>query len=148
MQVTILLRLNKKNVADSPVVAPSLPVRRVESVDVYRGFVMLLMMAEVLSLQAVSDKLPNSAFWRYLAFHQSHVPWVGCSLHDMIQPSFSFLVGVVLPYSIAGRIEKGAAFSALLRHAMVRSLILVLLGIFLRSMHAKQTYFTFEDTLT
>jgi predicted acyltransferase len=147
MQVATLLRFNKKK-ADAPIITPLLPVRRVASVDVYRGFVMLLMMAEVLSLQSVSDKLPNSSFWQFLAFHQSHVPWVGCSLHDMIQPSFSFLVGVVLPYSIAGRLEKGAAFPALLRHALVRSLILILLGIFLRSMHAKQTYFTFEDTLT
>lgn len=147
MQVATFLR-SKKTVADAPVIAPALPLRRVASVDVYRGFVMLLMMAEVLSLQTVSDKLPDSSFWSFLAFHQSHVPWVGCSLHDMIQPSFSFLVGVVLPYSIAGRIEKGAKFPALLRHAAVRSLILILLGIFLRSMHSRQTYFTFEDTLT
>ena len=28
---------------------------------------------------------------------------MGCSLHDVIQPSFSFLVGVALAFSIAGR---------------------------------------------
>lgn len=147
MQIATILRFKRK-VAATPAGAPSLPVRRIASVDVYRGFVMLLMMAEVLSLQSVSDKLPDSAFWRFLAFHQSHVPWVGCSLHDMIQPSFSFLVGVVLPFSIAGRLEKGAKFPSLLRHAAIRSLILIFLGIFLRSMHSTQTYFTFEDTLT
>jgi predicted acyltransferase len=147
METASTLRL-EKNLAAAPSVAPSLPVRRIASVDVYRGFVMLLMMAEVLSLETVSNKLAGSSFWRFLAFHQSHVPWVGCSLHDMIQPSFTFLVGVVLPYSIAGRAAIGAKFPALLRHAAVRSLILIFLGIFLRSMDAKQTYFTFEDTLT
>ncbi len=34
---------------------------RVTSVDVYRGFVILLMMGEVLSFEKVSQALPNSA---------------------------------------------------------------------------------------
>lgn len=121
---------------------------RILSVDVYRGFVMLLMMGEVLAFRQVSMALPESAFWRVLYFNQDHVLWTGCSLHDMIQPSFTFLVGVVLPFSIASRVAKGGQHGALLRHAVIRSLILIALGIFLRSMHRSQTYFTFEDTLT
>jgi heparan-alpha-glucosaminide N-acetyltransferase len=35
-----------------------------------------------------------------------------------------------------------------LGHAIWRALVLIALGIFLRSMHQPQTYFTFEDTLT
>ncbi|MBL7818818.1 MAG: DUF5009 domain-containing protein [Saprospiraceae bacterium] len=121
---------------------------RLASIDAYRGFVMLLMMAEVLNFGKVSKTLPNSGFWQFLAYHQDHVDWVGCSLHDLIQPSFSFLVGVALPFSIASRQAKGDSFQALLIHTLKRSLILIFLGIFLRSMHAQQTYFTFEDTLT
>lgn len=67
---------------------------------------------------------------------------------DMIQPSFTFLVGVVLPFSIAGRKMKGASTSAILLHSIKRSLILICIGIFLRSNYSTQTYFTFEDTLT
>lgn len=126
----------------------SLPLRRIASVDVYRGFVMLLMMAEVLSFQKVSQALPNNSFWQVMSFNQSHVPWVWLGLHDLIQPSFTFLVGVVLPYSMASRKKNGASTGSLLRHTLKRSLILIFLGIFLRSMHAPQTYFTFEDTLT
>ena len=122
--------------------------QRITSVDVYRGFVMLLMMAEVLEFGKVAKALPESRFWQLLAFNQDHVPWVGCSLHDLIQPSFSFLVGVAVPYSIAGRMARGATFGGLFRHTLVRSLILILLGIFLRSMNASQTNYTFEDTLT
>lgn len=125
-----------------------MPVSRIASVDIYRGFVMLLMMAEVLRLSDVAEALPDSAFWQTIAFNQSHVPWVWLSLHDMIQPSFTFLVGVVLPYSIASRKNKGASFESILMHTVKRSLILIFLGIFLRSMHSKQTYWTFEDTLT
>ncbi len=118
------------------------------AVDAYRGFVMLLMMAEVLQLPRVAQAFPGNWFWGFLGFNQSHVAWAGCSLHDTIQPGFSFLVGVALPYSIASRMAKGAAFGGMFAHALWRSLVLIALGIFLRSMHSPQTNFTFEDTLT
>jgi predicted acyltransferase len=118
------------------------------SIDAYRGWVMLLMMAEVLALAKVAEALPQSGFWAFLAHHQSHVPWVGCSLHDLIQPSFSFLVGVALPFSLASRRNKGQSAGTMLLHAAWRSIALILLGIFLRSIGHKQTNFTFEDTLT
>jgi predicted acyltransferase len=118
------------------------------ALDCYRGFVMLLMMAEVLQLSRVARAFPGNPFWNALAWNQSHVPWAGCSLHDTIQPGFSFLVGVALPYSIAARLAKGGTFRGMLWHAVRRSLILIALGIFLRSMHSPITYFTFEDTLT
>jgi len=123
-------------------------LQRVASVDVYRGFVMLLMMGEILSFSTVSEALPGSSFWHLLAFNQSHVEWTGLSLHDMIQPSFTFLVGVVLPFSIAGRKQRGTSKSSILLHSFKRSLILICLGIFLRSIYSGQTNFTFEDTLT
>jgi len=122
--------------------------RRNVALDAYRGFVMLLMMGEVLRFSEVSHAFPSSWFWKILSFNQTHVDWAGCSLHDMIQPSFSFLVGVALPYSLASRLGKGASKGKLLWHAMWRALVLVALGIFLRSMNKSQTYFTFEDTLT
>src|SRR5450432_4862373 len=123
------------------------PARNI-AVDAYRGLVMLLMMAEILQLSRVAKALPGNWFWNVLAYHQTHVAWVGCSLHDTIQPGFSFLVGVALPYSIASRLAKGGTFGNMFGHALWRSLLLVALGIFLRSMHGSQTYFTFEDTLT
>src|SRR3989442_11647655 len=58
------------------------------AVDTYRGFVMLLMMAEVLQLSRVARAFPGNAFWGFLAYHQTHVDWAGCSLHDTIQPGF------------------------------------------------------------
>ncbi|MBE7179474.1 MAG: hypothetical protein INR69_23930, partial [Mucilaginibacter polytrichastri] len=116
--------------------------------DAYRGFVMTLMAAEVLQFHKLHEALPDSGFWAFLAHHQSHVEWAGCSLHDLIQPSFSFLVGVALPYSMASRTMRGHSFGNQFVHVLRRSLILVLLGIFLRSTHSEQTRFTFEDTLT
>lgn len=129
-------------------IIPTVLPNRLASLDAYRGFVMLLMMAEVLHLSRVARALPDSGFWRFLAWHQSHVEWIGCSLHDLIQPSFSFLVGAALPFSLISRQQQGQTKAQMLRHASQRALILIFLGIFLRSVNRQMTYFTFEDTLT
>ena len=123
-------------------------VTRVLSIDVFRGFVMFLMLAEAMQLWTLHDAFPASRFWALVAFNTTHVPWQGCSLHDLIQPAFSFLAGASLPFSIASRAGRGERFTRMLGHAVWRSVALMLLGIFLRSMRHPQTYWTFEDTLT
>jgi heparan-alpha-glucosaminide N-acetyltransferase len=121
---------------------------RLVSVDAFRGLVMVLMLAEAMHLPQVAQAFPHSFFWRIVGFNTEHVEWQGCSLHDLIQPAFSFLVGAALPFSIASRRRKGQSFPQMISHAAWRAFLLIVLGIFLRSLHARQTYFTFEDTLT
>ena len=130
-------------------VSPALP-RRVAAIDAYRGFVMLLMMGEVLRLQKVAEAFHDNPIWKFLGRQQTHVEWAGCNLHDLVQPSFSFLVGAALPFSLAARVERGQSWLRLTLHAAWRSLLLIALGIFLRSTGSRttQTNFTFEDTLT
>ncbi len=141
---------------ESPVLAPprtapepkSEGAIRLVSLDALRGLVMLLMLNEALHLHVVAQAFPHSLFWRVIGFNTEHVEWQGCSLHDLIQPAFSFLVGAALPFSIASRKLKGQTVGPMLGHAVRRAFILIFLGIFLRSLHSTQTYFTFEDTLT
>ena len=123
-------------------------MQRNQSLDAYRGCAMLLMMAEVLHLAQVAKAFPDSRIWGFLAAQQTHVAWAGCSLHDMIQPSFSFLVGTALPYSLAARAAAGQPERRLIMHALWRSFLLVGMGIFLRSLNRPMTNFTFDDTLT
>src|SRR5271157_5200472 len=118
------------------------------AVDAYRGLVMVLMLAGVLRLPEVAQSFPGNPIWQFLGYHQSHVEWAGMSLEDTIQPGFTFLAGVALPYSILNRKRKGEPFPHMLFHTIWRSFILVALGIFLRSTHSPMTNFTFEDTLT
>jgi heparan-alpha-glucosaminide N-acetyltransferase len=121
---------------------------RLVSLDAFRGTVMILMLAEHMRLPEVARAFPHNALWNVIAFNTQHVEWQGCSLHDLIQPGFSFLVGTALPFSIASREKKGQTFRHMLEHTVWRALLLILLGIFLRSLRSPQTYFTFEDTLT
>lgn len=113
---------------------------------------MFLMLAEVLHLSDIkkivtgNGWLAQAADW--VSFHTSHVEWRGCSLHDMIQPSFSFLVGTAMAFSILARNSSGQTWNRMFLHAIFRSLILILLGIYLRSQGRASTNFTFDDTLT
>lgn len=128
---------------------PAAPPARLDSVDAFRGLVMFLMMAELLKLQTVAQSLHGgSAVVNFLGHHQTHVEWVGCSLHDLIQPGFSFLVGVSLPYSMAARRAKGQGAVAMSLHAFWRAVVLVWLGIILRSLWGPMPDYGFTDTLS
>jgi heparan-alpha-glucosaminide N-acetyltransferase len=121
---------------------------RLDSVDAYRGLVMFLIMAEMLKLAAVARAVPDSRLLSVLAHHQTHVEWAGCSLHDLIQPSFSFLVGVSLPYSLAARRAKGQSPLRMTLHAFWRAFVLVWIGIVLRSLWSPMPDYGFTDTLS
>lgn len=121
---------------------------RLVSLDAYRGFVMLLMASNGLRFGHVAREYPNSSFWQFLAYQTEHVAWAGCTLWDLIQPSFTFMVGVALPFSIAARMAKGQTMGKMFAHAAWRGLLLAWLGIFLRSTGRQQANYTFEDTLT
>src|SRR3569833_2702480 len=107
----------------------SAPPPRNIAVDAYRGLVMVLMMGEVMRWADTAKAFPGSTFWRILAYNQTHVEWAGMSLHDTIQPGFTFLAGVALPYSIRSRRRKGESFTHMLFHTMWRSVLLIAIGI-------------------
>jgi predicted acyltransferase len=139
--------------ADAPVevpssAAPSVASTRLVSMDAYRGFVMLLMASEGLRIAGWVRDTHASGIWQKIAAQTDHVEWRGCVLWDLIQPSFTFLVGVALPFSLARRRAQGQSFKRMLFHAIIRSVILIYLGIFLRSRGRPIPNFTFEDTLT
>lgn len=134
---------------DTPTAAPvprEKPARLV-SLDAYRGFIMLLMASGGLSLSMVAKNFPDSPVWQFLGLQTDHVAWVGCVLWDLIQPSFMFMVGVAMPYSIASRRARGDSESKIVAHVLYRAVFLVLLSIFLQSNHRRQTDFHFTNVL-
>jgi len=119
---------------------------RLLSLDAYRGFIMLAMASAGFGIPAVAKKLPDS-WWSVVGSQLEHAPWVGCTLWDLIQPAFMFMVGVAVVYSYAKRQDRGDSWLAILRHALGRAVMLVALGVFLTSLNAKQTTFQFCNVL-
>ena len=89
----------------------------------------------------------HTPFWDLLAFHTDHAAWAGCSLWDLIQPSFMFLVGTALAFSLAGRRAEGQSFRRMLLHAVWRAVVLVLLSLLLASNWSDRTNWTFTNVL-
>jgi predicted acyltransferase len=137
------------NATDNVIASPA-KKQRIASIDVYRGLVMFLMLFQMVHLDKIADRLregPWGAFWSWVHFHTTHVEWFGGSLHDLIQPGFSFLVGTAMAFSLMARQRQGHSWLRMFLHAIVRAMILVALGVLLRNLRTDRIEFQFTDTL-
>jgi predicted acyltransferase len=108
---------------------------------------MLLMASGGLGLARATRHLDPGSPWRWLGRQVDHPEWAGATLWDFIQPAFMFAVGVALPWSIASRAARGQRLGKLLDHALRRSLVLVLLAVFLSSAWSPRTEWVFTNVL-
>ena len=109
---------------------------------------MLLMASSGFGLAQMAKLHPDSWGWQQVSFHVSHVPWTGCALWDLIQPSFMFMVGIAVPFSVLRRKAQGQGFFGLTWHACVRAVILVLLAVLLSTgVKDTQTNWIFANVL-
>lgn len=93
---------------------------RLTSLDVFRGMTIAAMIL-------VND--PGDG--RHTYWPLDHAQWNGCTPTDLIFPFFLFIVGVSMVLSFNSRREKGATSTDLMWHAVKRSTIIFLLGVFL-----------------
>ena len=120
---------------------------RLVSLDAFRGAIMLLMASSGFGIPQIAKNFPDSPAWKFFGDEFDHTPWTGCTLWDLIQPAFMFMVGVALPWSIANRWARGQGFARLFSHAIWRALLLVLLAVFLTSASSKHTEWIFTNVL-
>lgn len=122
------MKESSKNSADAP------REQRLVSLDALRGFDMFWIIggAGIFSkLAVVASGSSHPERWKWLIWFADqlhHVQWHGFRLYDLIFPLFLFIAGVALPFSYAKRIERGDSKSRLAGHAVLRGLLLVLLG--------------------
>lgn len=126
---------------------PTIRAQRLTSLDACRGAIMLLMASSGLGIPQIASKFPDNAFWGWLGRQCEHAPWAGCTLWDLIQPAFMFMVGVALPWSTANRLARGDSLSRQFAHALWRGLLLVLFGVFLTSAWSTRTEWQFTNVL-
>src|SRR5688500_10734635 len=108
----------------SPKVTPakSIPVTRVASIDIVRALTMVLMIFvnDLWSLKGIPAWL-------------GHVPAGadGIGLADVVFPAFLFIVGLSLPFAVDNRRKKGDTELQLVMHVLVRTIALLVMGVFL-----------------
>jgi predicted acyltransferase len=108
---------------------------------------MLLMASGGLGLARATRDLDPGSPWKWVGYQVEHAEWAGATLWDFIQPGFMFMVGVALPWSLASRAARGQRFGDQFAHAHWRSLVLVLLAVFLTSAGSPQTNWVFTNVL-
>ena len=97
------------------------PMKRLLSLDVVRGITIAFM------IMVNNNGGPGS--WGFM----NHAQWNGLTPTDLVFPTFVFVVGVSVVFSTEARLARGATRAELVRHTVMRAVILVLLGIVVNS---------------
>lgn len=119
---------------------------RIASVDLFRGITMFLLIGEsTLLYRHLLDS--ESPVLKFLGMELSHHEWHGLHFWDLIQPFFMFIVGVSIPFAVAARRKKGDSEQVILRHAVKRSLLLLLFGWALYCIGPERIVFRLQNVL-
>lgn len=100
----------------------ALTARRILSIDVFRGMTIFTMVF-VNELAGVSD-IP-----RWMKHFPADVD--GMTFVDLVFPAFLFIVGMSIPFAIQARLNKGDSIQEVLKHIGLRSLALIVIGVFM-----------------
>jgi heparan-alpha-glucosaminide N-acetyltransferase len=96
--------------------------RRIESIDAARGIAILLMLFvnDIAGVKGIPD-------W------MKHTPRGadGLTFVDLVFPAFLFIVGMSLPFAIGRRLERGATVVQIWKHILIRTLGLLVIGVFM-----------------
>src|SRR6187401_2483120 len=91
------------------------PARRLLSLDVARGITIAFMI--------MVNNNGGSGAWGFM----NHAEWNGLTATDLVFPTFVFVMGASVVFAIEARLARGIARRELIRHALQRAAILVLL---------------------
>jgi len=103
---------------------------RLLSLDLFRGLVMFLLIAEGAGIYHtwLNATEPGSVMHGIaLQFH--HHPWNGLRFWDLVQPYFMFIVGVAMWFSVKKREGRGESRRKVTLHILRRCLILLAFGV-------------------
>src|SRR5579872_257883 len=122
----------------SPILEPSVGVKRLISLDAFRGWIMFWIVggaALVTGLQALN---PNPLI-NAVVYELNHTDWQGLRFYDLIWPSFMLMTGMSLPFSYAKRSLTQSHHQIFMR-VLRRFAVLFLLGSLRESIHFNHPY--------
>src|SRR6476659_11180302 len=117
-----ILELQSLQTTDTTVKPKLALMQRIQSIDILRALTMVLMIFvnDLWSLKNIPGWLEHVA------------PGVdGIGLADVVFPAFLFIVGLSLPFAIDHRRKKGDTDIQLVAHVLVRTIALLVMGVFL-----------------
>jgi len=92
---------------------------RIYSIDIMRGLTLILMLfVNDLYMPGVPEWLGHRA-----------ADFDGMGLADWVFPGFLFMVGMAIPFAIGNRISKGDNSTSLLKHILIRTISLLIIGV-------------------
>lgn len=94
---------------------------RIASIDIFRAFTMLLMIF-------VNDLWTLSGIPEWMEHTSTYTDGMG--LADIVFPAFLVVMGMSLPFAIQNRLSKGHSKLQILKHIAMRSLALIIMGVF------------------
>lgn len=85
--------------------------QRLLSLDFLRGFIMVLLALESTGLYGhLSDATEDQPILHGFFQQLSHHPWNGLRFWDLVQPSFMFMAGVAMAFSLNKQYERGISW--------------------------------------
>ncbi len=106
---------------------------RIQSIDIFRALTMLLMIF-------VNDLWTLKSIPKWMGHAEINEDMLG--LADVVFPCFLFIVGMSVPFAVKNRIKKGDSDMEILWHILLRSLALIVMGIFTVNIPSMNAEFT------
>jgi len=108
---------------------PRPPAERLQSLDALRGFDMFWIIGGAELVRGLLDLAHSPALSRVGRWVAEHAEWQGLNFYDLIFPLFLFIVGVAVPFSVYGRLERGDSKRRVAWRIVRRTLLLFALGL-------------------
>ncbi len=109
---------------------------------------MFLLIGEFTGLYSLlTDEFLDGSLIAAIGCQFHHHPWNGLRFWDLIQPFFMFIVGLSLPFAVKSRLGREQSSKQILRHIILRSLIMMIMGWGLYCIGPGKITFRFQNVL-
>jgi len=122
--------------------------KRLLSLDVMRGVIMILLAAESCRVYESLDGLHPTGVAGILVEQFFHHPWHGLRFWDLVQPAFMTMAGTAMLISYYSKTKQGISWQQNFRHVAIRCLKLFICGTALHCIYAGRLVWELWNVLT
>jgi len=124
------------------------PYQRLLSLDFMRGLIMVLLASEAAGIYESLTEATEGSFMSTILVQFTHHPWNGLRFWDLVQPSFMFMAGTAMAYSLHKQEQLGMGWNESFRKILKRCLLLFFWGVLDYAVRPNGLSFELWDVLT